>query len=148
MGLLGSMRASASALMAQRLRMDVIANNVANINTTQTADGGPFRRQTVVFAEKGREVPFRDFLGRAARQDTEGGGVTVTEIHEDNSPARRVFDPENPAADEEGYVLLPNIDVVTELTDLVSARRAYDASVTVLNATKSIALRALDIGRS
>lgn len=147
MGLIGSMRASASALMAQRLRMDVIANNVANINTTQTADGGPFRRQTVTFAEKGREMPFRDFLGRASRGEAEGGGVTVTSIHEDQSAARRVYDPQHPDSDEEGYVLLPNIDVVTELTDLVSARRAYDASVTVLNATKSIALRALDIGR-
>ena len=151
MGLLGSMRASSSALEAQRLRMDVIANNVANMNTTETVEGGPYRRQTVVFAEQGRAIPFGDFLGRAAGSPTRprgtGGGVVVTEIRQDTSPARRVYDPQHPDADEEGYVLLPNIDIVTELTDLVSARRAYDASVTVLNATKSLALRALEIGR-
>ena len=147
MGLMQSMRVSASALMAQRLRMDVVANNVANMNTSRTADGGPYRRQSVVFAEQGREVPFRDFLHRQSGTPGQGGGVFVSEIREDNTPPRRVFDPQHPDADPEGYVLLPDINAVTELTDLVSARRAYEASVTVLNATKSMALRALDIGR-
>ena len=147
MGLMQSMRISASALLAQRLRMDVVANNVANLNTSRTVDGGPYRRQSVVFAEQGREVPFRDFLQRESGEPGRGGGVQVTEIREDNTPPRRVYDPQHPDADEEGYVLLPDINVVTELTDLVSARRAYEASVTVLNATKSMALRALEIGR-
>jgi flagellar basal-body rod protein FlgC len=146
MGLLHSLRISASALSAQRLRMDTIANNVANVNTTRGPDGGPYRRQTVALAEAGREVPFGDFLGRAGSASS-GAGVVVTRIHTDNAPPRRVHDPAHPDADADGYVLLPRIDIVTEMTDLVGASRAYQASVTVLNATKSIALNALGIGR-
>ena len=149
MGLVSSLHISSSALMAQRLRMDVIANNVANMNTTRTAEGGPYRRQTVTFDEAGRTPAFRDVLRRAGSTPaTPGGGVAVRAITEDNAPARRVYDPEHPDADAEGFVLMPNIDIVSEMTDLVGARRAYEASVTVLNATKSLALRALDLGRS
>lgn len=147
MGLLDSLRVSRSALMAQRLRMDVVSNNVANMNTTHTAEGGPYRRQSVTFRAQGRTIPFRDFLGHAAGKGDTGGGVVVDQIIEDNAPARRVHDPSHPDADADGFVLLPNIDVVTEMTDLVGARRAYEASVSVLNATKALALRALDLGR-
>ncbi len=147
MGLIHSLRTSASALMAQRLRMDVIANNVANMNTTRTDRGGPYRRQAVLFSEQGREVPFRDFLGHARGRGRDGGGVQVTAIIEDTTPPRRVHDPTHPDADANGDVLMPNINIVTELTDLITASRAYEASVTVLNATKSLALDALRIGR-
>lgn len=147
MGLLQSLRTSTSALMAQRVRMDVIANNVANMNTTRTADGTPYRRQTVVFGEQGKEVAFRDFLGHATGAGTQGGGVEVRRVIEDTSPPRRVHDPSHPDADADGYVLLPNIDIVTEMTDVVGASRAYEASVTVLNATKALAQSALRIGR-
>lgn len=146
MGYIGSMQTSASALTAQRLRMDVIANNVANMSTTRSAEGGPYRRQTVTFREKQEGPQFGDFLG-AARNDG-GDGVEVHRIVYDNAPARRVFEPTHPDADADGFVLMPNIDVVTEMTDLVSARRAYEASVTVLNATKAMAQRALDLGRT
>lgn len=147
MGLMQSMRTSTSALLAQRLRMDLIANNVANMNTTRTASGGPYRRQSAVFREQGREVPFRDFLGHATGAGKGKGGVEVGRITEDATPARRVHDPSHPDADADGYILMPNIDVVTEMTDLVGANRAYEASVTVLNATKALALSALRIGR-
>jgi len=147
MGLLNSLRVSSSALEAQRLRMDVVANNVANMNTTRTTEGGPYRRQSVTFREAGRDVPFRDFLGAASGRGAQGGGVVVNQVIEDDSPARRVYDPEHADADADGFVLMPNIDVVTEMTDLVGAQRAYEASVTVLNATKTLALRALDIAR-
>ena len=147
MGLLQSLRVSSSALDAQRLRMDVIANNVANMNTTRTPDGGPYRRQSVTFREEGRDLPFRDFLGAASGRGRTGGGVAVHQVIEDNVPARRVYDPEHADADADGFVLMPNIDIVTEMTDLVGAQRSYEASVTVLNATKTLALRALDIGR-
>ena len=148
MGLMHSLQISASALMAQRLRMDVIANNVANQTTTRTAGGGPYKHQSVTFEEQRAGAPFRDALGRASeRSGGAGGGVRVRAIVDDDSPARRVHDPKHPDADADGYVLLPNIDVISEMTDLVSARRAYEASVTVLNATKSLALRALDLGR-
>jgi flagellar basal-body rod protein FlgC len=146
MGILRTLHISGSALLAQRLRMDVIANNVANMNTTRTAAGGPYRHQSVQFVEERAGTPFRDILGRAA--DTSGaGGVRVGAVVEDNLPPRRVHDPQHPDADADGYVLMPNIDIVSEMTDIVSARRAYEASVTVLNATKAMALRALDIGR-
>jgi flagellar basal-body rod protein FlgC len=147
MGLMNSLRISASALMAQRLRMDVIANNVANMNTTRTAEGGPYQRQTVLFGEKAASVPFRDFLGTARESTAPGVGVEVRRVVDDTTPPRRVHDPAHPDADADGFVLLPNIDVVTEMTDLVGANRAYEASVTVLNATKSLALNALRIGR-
>ncbi len=146
MGLFSSLRISASALGAQRLRMDVVANNVANVNSTRGPDGGPYRRQSVVFREQQQGPAFRDLLG-VAQDRTRGAGVEVTQIHRDTSPARRVHDPSHPDADADGYVLLPNIDVVTEMTDLVGASRAYEASVTVLNATKSLAQSALNIGR-
>lgn len=146
MGLLNSMRISASALYAQRLRMDVIANNVANQNTSRgLIDGMPYRRQQVVFRARGQAIPFGDFLGSAS-SSRRGGGVEVSAIIEDTTPPRRVQDPTHPDADAEGFVLLPNINVVTEMTDLISARRAYEASVTVLNSAKSLALAALRIG--
>lgn len=147
MGIMQSLRTSTSALMAQRVRMDLIANNVANMNTTRTADGGPYKRQAAVFREQGREVAFRDFLGHATGAGAGKGGVEVASIAEDATPPRRVHDPSHPDADADGYVLLPNIDVVTEMTDLIGANRAYEASVTVLNATKALALSALRIGR-
>lgn len=146
MGLINSLRISASSLAAQRLRMDLIANNVTNMNTTNGPDQDPYRRQSVVFAEQGRSTPFRDFLGRA-RGGSAPGGVEVRAIHTDNSAPREVYDPAHPDANEQGYVLMPNIDVVTEMTDLAGASRAYEATVTVLNATKSLAMNALNIGR-
>lgn len=146
MGLINSMRTSASALMAQRLRMDVIANNVANVNSTRGENGLPYRRQSVVFRAQGAGSSFGDLLGRATGSG-KPAGVEVAKIHHDTSAPRKVQDPTHPDADAEGYVYLPNIDVTTEMTDLVGASRAYQASVTVINATKAIAQSALDIGR-
>ena len=145
MGLLQSLRSSASALSAQRIRMDVISNNVANMDTTRTAEGGPYRRQAVTFAERTNGPSFL----AAFRQQTNAiaGGVQVSAIIDDPAPPRRVYEPESPDADIDGWVLYPNVNIVTEMTDLVSAGRAYDANVTVLNATKSMAMRALDIFR-
>jgi flagellar basal-body rod protein FlgC len=146
MGLMSSLRISASALQSQRLRMDVIANNVANTNTTNGPNETPYRRQSVVFREQSALRPFGDFLGRA-RNAAPAGGVEVASIHVDNAPPREVYDPTHPDADADGNVLMPNIDIVTEMTDLAGAGRAYEATVTVLNATKALALNALSIGR-
>ncbi|MGE3962143.1 MAG: flagellar basal body rod protein FlgC [Dehalococcoidia bacterium] len=146
MSIFSSLRISGSGLFAQRLRMDVIANNVANVNSTRGEDGEPYRRQSVVFREQAAGASFDNILGRATSGNT-AGGVEVTEIHRDTSAPRKVHDPTHPDADEEGYIYLPNVDVVTEMTDLVSATRAYQASTTVINATKSIAQSALNIGR-
>jgi flagellar basal-body rod protein FlgC len=146
MSVFNSLKVSASSLFAQRLRMDVIANNVANVNSTRGEDGQAYRRQSVVFREQTQGPGFGDLMGRATGR-TSAGGVQVTEIHRDTSAPRKVHEPTHPDADAEGYIYLPNIDVVTEMTDLVSASRAYQASTTVINATKAIAQSALSIGR-
>ena len=146
MGLMNSLRISASALQAQRLRMDLIANNVANANTTNGPDVAPYKRQSAVFRERTGHPAFGDLLGRA-RSSSAPGGVEVSSIHVDNAPPREVYDPAHPDANSDGYVLMPNIDMVTEMTDLSGAGRAYEATVTVLNATKALALNALNIGR-
>ena len=124
---------SASGLAAQRRRLEVIAENLANAETTRTAEGGPYRRKQVIFSEA---------LDAAAE-----GGVEVEEISEDLSPGKRVYQPGHPDANDEGYVELPNVSVMQEMVDMIGATRAYEANVTALNATKSMIRRALDIGR-
>jgi flagellar basal-body rod protein FlgC len=125
--------------------MDIIANNVANAETTRTEEGGPYQRQTVVFqAEEGDHTLPVNVPGRV-REPVRG--LRVTEIIKDDSPGNRVHDPNHPDADEEGFVSYPNVNIVTEMTDMLSATRSYEANVTVFNALKNMALRALDIGR-
>lgn len=145
MSVLSSLRISASGLTAQNLRMSVIANNIANIDTTRTPDGTPYRRQFAVFAPVSAEKD----TGQAKRGDNlhQGGGVAVVAIVEDALPPRLVYDPGHLDADAEGYVALPNIDPVREMVDMISATRAYEACVTAINAAKTMAMRALDIGR-
>jgi flagellar basal-body rod protein FlgC len=143
-----SLEASASGLTAERLRMDVIAGNVANVHTTRTASGGPYRRKHVVFeAIDEKAGPFQRFLINAGQRPRSGGGVRVSEIAEDQGPLKRVHDPSHPDRDADGYVSLPNIEPVMEMVDLMTAQRAYDAGVTALNAAKQMQQRALDIGK-
>jgi len=140
-----SFRISATGLAAERLRMNVIANNIANINSTRTSEGGPYLRQFTVFQAVSSEKsawPTRLWNG-----DAPGRGVMVAAIVEDSLPPRLVYDPGHPDADAEGYVALPNIDAVREMVDMMSAARAYEANVAALNAAKTMAMRALDIGR-
>jgi len=145
MRFLSTVDISASGMTAQRLRMDVIANNLANVNTTRTPQGGPYRRQVVVFESR---TPgnggFRDLLNAYTGGEA---GVRVKAIREDTSPFKRVYDAGNPDADQEGYVNLPNVNVVSEMVDMISATRAYEANVSVIEATKSMAMKALEIGR-
>ena len=147
MGFLDSLNISASGMTAERLRMDVIANNLANVNTTRTPGGGPYRRQVVEFAPAGQS--FSDTLSASLGDSTGGslGGVQVTGIGQDNSPLKRVYEPGHPDADAQGYVTMPNIDTVTEMVDMMSATRAYEANVTAVNAVKAMAEKALDIGK-
>lgn len=126
---------SASGLTAQRLRMDTIANNIANIETTRTPEGGPYRRQVPVF------VP------RIQEGNQVGDGVRVAALRRDPSPFKQVYDPSHPDADEEGYVLMPNVELVKEMVDMIDSSRAYEANVTALETTKGMMRRALDIGR-
>ncbi len=145
MGFLSSLDISASALTAQRLRMDVIAENVANIDTTRTADGETYRRQYVIFQERS-DTNFSSYLNESI-SGTAGEGVRVVEIAEDTSEFTLVYDPTHVDADEFGYVTLPNVDLAQELLDMMGATRSYEANVTVLNATKGMAMSALEIGK-
>ncbi len=147
MRLFKAMEASTSALTAERLRMDLIANNLANINTTRTASGTPYRRKVAVQAE--RPDSFQNVLDRQLKPDEPGvgAGVQVTSIVEDLSPFKLKYDPSHPDADEKGMVRLPNVDLLTEITDLMMSQRVYEANVTAFNAGKGMALKALEIGR-
>ena len=141
MGLFDALDASGSALSAERVRMDVTAENLANAQSTRTANGqGPYRRKEVVMQEASAGVGpnFADSL-QAAR------GVKVAGIVEDTTPSRRVYDPGHPDADAKGYVEMPNVNTVTEMTDLIGASRAYEANVTAMQTTKSMFARTLDI---
>ena len=148
MGLFDSFNVSASALSAQRLRMDVISQNIANVNTTRTEDGTPYRRKTVVFQEKESDISFSQYLSEQSRSRfLTGGGVRVTEIAEDPTPFKDVYDPSHPDADENGIVRMPNVEIVSEMVNMISATRAYEANITALNASKSMASKALELGR-
>jgi flagellar basal-body rod protein FlgC len=143
MGLFDALDASGSALSAERVRMDVTAENLANAQSTRTSNGqGPYRRKEVVLQEAGAGVgaraSFADSL-QAAR------GVKVAGIVEDPTPSRRVYDPGHPDADAQGYVSMPNVNTVTEMTDLIGASRAYEANVTAMQTTKAMFARTLDL---
>lgn len=144
MGFFSTVSAITSGLSAQRVRMDVVSANVANIDTTRTPEGGPYLRRVVRFASSD-QLPFANLVRRFA--GVPANGVVVTQIGVDTvTPTRQAYSPAHPDADANGYVELPNVDLVTEMTDLVSANRSYQANATVLNAIKQMALRALDIG--
>ncbi len=139
------MNISASALTAQRTRLDIISENIANIDTTRTEGGGPYRRKMVVFEPIG-SGSFRSQLVTAMNKNS-NAGVRISEIVEDERPFKSVYNPDHPDANEQGYVMMPNVDILKETIDSMSATRAYDANVTALNAIKLMAGRALEIGR-
>lgn len=138
---------SGSGLTAQRLRMDVISSNIANVNTTRTEEGGPYRRKMPVFKAK-NDSSFADIMkNRLGSADGgSGNGVEVEAIVEDETPLRRVYRPEHPDADEDGYLSLPNVDVVTEMVDMIEASRAYEANISALDTTKNMAMQAIQMG--
>lgn len=146
MSFLNSIDVSASGLTAQRLRLDVISQNIANVSTTRTEDGGPYRRKTVLFEERQGGQLFSQILSEKTDGKT-GGGVRVSRIAEDDNPFELAYDPGHPDANEEGYVAMPNVNIVTEMVNMISASRSYEANVTAMNAMKSMAAKALEIGR-
>ena len=145
MAFLSSLDISGSALTAQRLRMDIISQNIANASTTRTANGEPYRRRVAVLQQR-EGSSFQSYLDNA-NSASSGGGVMVTGIATDMSDFKSEYDPNHPDADANGYVQYPNVDEVTELVDMMAATRAYEANITALNATKNMALKALEIGR-
>jgi flagellar basal-body rod protein FlgC len=136
------MEISASGLSAQRLRMDLISNNIANANTTRTAEGGPYKRMQAVFTA--RADGLSDDLSVSAGQPM---GVETPEVVTDDQAPKMVYDPGNPDANTQGYVAMPNVNMVQEMADMISATRAYEANVTAMNSSKSMAMKALEIGR-
>ncbi|HHY76449.1 MAG TPA: flagellar basal body rod protein FlgC [Firmicutes bacterium] len=146
MRLFAAIEASASGLTAERLRLDLIASNLANAESTRTENGGPYRRKVALFAPNGARYSFRDILAREVSSLPRG--VKVYGIAEDQSPFRRVYQPGHPEADADGYVTYPNVDVVTEMVDMMAATRAYEANVTAIEAAKTMAQRALDLLRT
>jgi flagellar basal-body rod protein FlgC len=151
MGLFDAIDISGSGLTAERLRMDTIANNLANANTTRTPGGGPFVRQVVVLGEKtsaavatGNES-FASFGGMQAGQS--GTGVQAVGIENDKTPGKKVYDPGNPDADRKGYVTMPNVNPVTEMVDLITATRGYEADTSAVKAAEGMANHALDVIR-
>lgn len=147
MGMMDTLTVSASGMTAERLRMDVIANNLANVNTTRAAGGGPFRRQQVILSPTGGT--FSDTLTAAmGGGETPARGVQVSGIVPDSSPFKQVYEPGHPDADARGYVQMPNINTVTEMVDMMGATRAYEANVAAVAAVKAMAQKALEIGRA
>lgn len=148
MSMFSAFNINATGMTAQRYRMDIISQNVANANTTRTADGTPYRRQVVVFSEKPGQTSFSHVLGKAAySHGYSGNGVKVSGVYEDyKSEMNMVYDPSHPDADENGYVLYPNVNIITEMTNMIDASRAYEANATAFSASKSMALQGLNIG--
>lgn len=146
MALFQSFDIAASGMTAQRFRMDTIAENIANVNTTRTEDGTPYRRKIVSFEEKNTSPTFSDALKRAT--EFRGDGVKVVRVAEDTTTDFIMeYDPAHPDADENGYVLYPNVNTVTEMTNLIDSSRAYEANVTAFDAVKAMASAGLRIGQ-
>ncbi|MCD6526680.1 MAG: flagellar basal body rod protein FlgC [Desulfuromonas sp.] len=143
MDIFTSLNISASALKAQRIRLDTISSNMANAETTRTPEGGPYKRKMVVFEPQ--QMSFSDHL--SAREKKALSGVRVSQIAVDNSEPRLVFDPAHPDANNEGYVAMPDIDILKETTDMMLATRAYEANITTIKSAKRMALKALEIGK-
>lgn len=148
MGMFTAFDINASGLTAQRYRMDTIAENVANANTTRTKDGSPYVRKIVTFEEKGKQTPFSRVLDGAMDGGYSGKGVKVSGVYEDKvTEMNMVYDPSHPDADENGYVTYPNVNIITEMTNLIDATRMYEANATAFTATKQMALKGLEIGQ-
>ncbi|GAB1155522.1 flagellar basal body rod protein FlgC [Paenibacillus illinoisensis] len=149
MNISNSFNISSSALTAQRLRMDVISSNIANAETTRASvsngEAVPYKRKMVVLEPN--KASFSSILQNQMGNKSSGEGVRVSEIREDQSPLKPVYDPSHPDANAEGYVYMPNVDIAKEMVDMISASRSYEANVTALNSTKAMITKALEIGR-
>lgn len=143
MSFFNSINVSASGLTAERLRMDLISENIANANVTRTPSGTPYRRKVAIF----RSQEADSFQAILSGKTLTGNGVEIAGIVEDQSPFKKEYNPDHPDADVDGYVNLPNVEVVNEMINLISASRAYEANITAVNTTKAMAMKALEIGK-
>lgn len=149
MSFFGALDTSATALTAQRLRMDVISQNMANVDTTRTEDGTPYKRKTVLFEEIGQRSSFSNYLSNAmgANNASNGYGVRVSEIVTDDTEGSKTYDPTHPDADDNGYITNSNVNVVEEMVNMISANRSYEANITAMSTTKSMITKTLEIGK-
>ncbi len=141
MNFLKSLETSASGLYVQRKRMDIIASNLANIETTRTEKGGPYRRKMVVMRTKEMDQDFDKMFNSSLK------GVQIEDIVEDQAPFKKVYNPSHPDADSDGYLYKPNVDLIVETTNMLMARRAFEANIAAIKATRQMAIKALEIGR-
>ncbi|MFV0520753.1 MAG: flagellar basal body rod protein FlgC [Lachnospirales bacterium] len=146
MSFFNSMNISASALTAQSARLDIIAENIANVNTTRTEDGGAYKAKTVLFEEKSNNKPFSEYFGDAVGTYDRGKGVRVSSIQTTNTQGELVYDPEHPDADENGYVEQSNVNIVNEMVNMISTSRSYEANITAMNTTKGMVSKTMEIG--
>ena len=150
MGLFNAINIASTGMTAERLRSDVIADNIANASTTRTAEGGPFRRSRVVLRPRAEQPFWRSPFLPDMMDGGPGKGVRVAEIQKDTTPNRLVYDPTHPDAIQTGpragYVEMPNVDIVTEMVDMIAASRAYEANASIIDGSKTMFLRALEIG--
>lgn len=149
MSIFSAMNVSSSGMTAQRVRMDIISQNIANVNTTRDANGNGYTRKLVVVSEA-KPNSFSSILDRSMsmRRNDVTSGVKVTQIVEDrDSKYSKVYEPSHPDADENGYVTYSNVNTVTEMTDMIDASRAYEANITAFNAAKSMAMKGLEVGK-
>ena len=145
MNFLDALRISSSGLTAQRLRMNLISGNLANVDTTRTSQGGPYKKKDAVFAAQTDRQSFGNML--KSQMTGKSSEVNVVGIIDDPRPPQLKYDPQHPDADKNGYVAMPNINLIEEMVNMISATRSYEANVTAIKATKSMALKALEIGR-
>ncbi|HTL12735.1 MAG TPA: flagellar basal body rod protein FlgC [Bdellovibrionota bacterium] len=145
MDFFSSMRVSASGLEAQMKRMNTISSNIANAETTRTEEGGPYRREDPVFAATTDRESFGEILDNQMDENVQG--VQVVDVHKDTRAPRMVYNPSSPDANADGYVAMPNVNTVEEMANMISAQRAYEANVTAMGAAKSMAQKALEIGK-
>jgi flagellar basal-body rod protein FlgC len=145
MDFFNSIQTSASGLSAQRLRMNLISGNLANVNTTHTEQGGPYRRKEAIFSAQSINSAFNKIL--TDRQKSQFTGVRVDRVYEDPAPPVMKYEPSHPDANEKGYVAMPNINPMEEMVNMISATRGFEANVTAIKAAKDMALKALQIGR-
>ena len=141
MNFLKSLETSASGLYAQRKRMDIIASNLANIETTHTEKGGPYRRKMVVMGTKEIDQDFDKMFNSSVK------GVQIEDVVEDQTPFKKVYNPSHPDADSNGYLYKPNVDLIVETTNMLMARRAFEANIAAIKATRQMIIKALEIGR-
>ncbi|HAE61900.1 MAG TPA: flagellar basal body rod protein FlgC [Eubacteriaceae bacterium] len=143
MSVFNSMKINASGLTLERMKLDTISSNIANVNTTRTEDGGPYQRKEVVF----EEMVKTQYNEQTKMREEKTMGVKVTEIYEDPDNMRIVYDPDHPDADEEGYVTMPNVNLLDEMVDLIQAQRTYEANATALKASKGMLNKAIEISK-